>query len=134
MVEVDHQHSMEMAVLLLPKNVAHIFVISGEVGYFFSFFFLCCKRAACWLNQRTFFTLLGELNFDLCEPGLQSLTYVDFFNWASPNINLQNWRSFLWWMHFCVLSNPWVNCLKTLLLLMVIWIIFKSTRNFWKWH
>ena len=43
---------------------------------FLPFFFLCSKRVACWLNQRTFLTLLGELNFKLCESGLQRLTKV----------------------------------------------------------
>ena len=43
------------------KNIVHIFAISGGVGgIFLPFFFLCSKRTAYWLNQRTFCTLLSR--------------------------------------------------------------------------
>ena len=88
------------------KNIVHVLAISGGVGYFSPFFFfLCSKRVACWLNQRTFSTLLGELNFDLCESGLQRLTEVELSNEASSNINLQNWNSFLRCMHFFLMPT-----------------------------
>ena len=87
------------------RNIVHIFAISGGWGIFLPFFFLCSKRTAYWLNQSTFCTLLGELNFDLCESGLQRLTKVDLSNRASSIINLQIWNSFLRYMHFFLMPT-----------------------------
>ena len=74
-------------------------------GTIFPFFYRYSKRAAFWVNQRTFHFLLGELNFDLCESGLQRLTKVDLSNRASSNINLQNWNSFLRCIRFFLMPT-----------------------------
>ena len=90
MFEAYHQHSMEMAVLLHQKKLSTFLQFQEGWGDFSPSFNPVQQESCLLIKSKDIFYSSRELNFDLCESGLQRLTKVDLLNRESLTLNLQD--------------------------------------------